>query len=246
MTARSARASIGRVRNDDLELLDDSVDDFVFEPNGWDMAVEIGLRLELELDREALDELADAVLVWADEPVLERLTDAAFPRVWNEELEAGVREGLERLATRSDWRVPVTAALAELDRDPPSAEVAREVVRHLAMQVGQVGTPFFFCLDCIDELVKHAPPDDRRSIAIEAAVATVRNATGVEGTPAQRAAVRAQLGRLGELGRDSVRSLAAELRLIAAEPLPQSPDDDDVWEVVYARLIAETLRPELN
>src|SRR3954454_24838551 len=219
MTGRSAAASIARVRNDDLELLDDSVDDdFVFEPNGWDLAVEIGLRLELEPDREALDELADAVLVWADEPVIERLTVAAFPRVWNEELEAAVREGLERLAARDEWRGAVAVALAQLDRDPPSAEVAREGVRHLAMQVGQVGTPFFFCLDCIDEVVKHAPPGDRRSVAIEAAVATVRNATGVEGTEAQRAAVRAQLGRLGELGRDSVRSLAAELRLIATEP----------------------------
>ena len=72
------------------------------------------------------------------------------------------------------------------------------------------------------------------------------NTDGLEGTPAQRVAVRVQLGRLGELGRDSLRSLAAEVRLIAAEPLPERPEDDDVWGVVHAQLVAELVRPELN
>ena len=58
--------------------------------------------------------------------------------------------------------------------------------------------------------------------------------------------MRARLGRLGELGCDSLRALAAELRVIAAEPLPALPEDDDVWAVVYERLVADRVRADLN
>ena len=227
----------------DLNLLDD----FVFEPNGWDMANDIGILVDPETDREALDELADAMLVWADEPVLERLTAEALDRIWSAELQAMVREGLLRLGERAEWAVGVAAALAEFDCNPVGAEVSREVVRHLAMQLGQEDTPFFFCLDCLDDAISEASLEARRALAVRAAVVAVRNAGGrLDGSPAQRAAVRARLGRLGELGCDSLRALAAELRVIAAEPLPALPEDDDVWAVVYERLVADRVRADLN
>jgi hypothetical protein len=230
------------VSEPDLDLLDD----FVFEPNGWDLATELGLRIDLGSDREALDELADAMLVWADEPVLERLTDESLPRIWTDELQEMIREGLLRLSVREEWQAGVAAALAEFDHDPRGAEVSREVVRHLAMQLSHEGTPFLFCLDCLDDSIAEAPDGARRALALRAALVTVRNADGLAGTSIQRRAVRAQLGRLGELGRDSLRSLAAELRSIAAEPLPDAAEDDDAWAVVYAALVGKAVRPELN
>lgn len=81
----------------DLDLLDD----FVFEPNGWDMATDMWIRVDPQTDREALDELADAMLVWADEPVLERLTDDALDRIWDDELQTMIRAGLVRLSRRN-------------------------------------------------------------------------------------------------------------------------------------------------
>ena len=80
----------------DLDLLDDSFDDFVFEPNGWDMATDMSIRVDPETDREPLPELADAMLVWADEPVLERLTDEAIGRIWDDELQGMIHDGLQR------------------------------------------------------------------------------------------------------------------------------------------------------
>ena len=230
----------------DLDLLDDSFDDFVFEPNGWDMATDMWIRVDPETDREPLEELADAMLVWADEPVLERLTDEAIGRIWDDELQGMIHDGLQRLIVRDEWQAGVADALAEFDRDPRGAEVSREVVRHLAMQLGQNDLPLFFCLDCLDDAIAEAPGAEHRSLALRAAVVAARNVGGLDGSAAQRRVVRERLGRLGEFGRDSLRSLAAELRSIAAEPLPEFAEDDDVWEVVYARLIVEAVRPELN
>ncbi|HUZ81926.1 MAG TPA: hypothetical protein VMU73_06735 [Gaiellaceae bacterium] len=224
----------------------DWLDDVVFEPNGWDMAVDMRIRVDPETDREALDELADAMLVWADEPVLERLTDEALDRIWDDRLQQLIRDGLMRLSVREEWHAGVAAALAEFDRNPRGAEVSREVVRHLAMQLGQADTPFLFCLDCLDHAISEAPADERRALALRAAIVAARNAAGLDGSPAQRRAVRARLGRLGELGRDSLSALAAELCAIAAEPLSPRAEEDDVWAVVYAQLLAEAVRPELN
>src|SRR5437899_3301128 len=134
MTTRGSAASIELVSEHDLDLLDDSFDDFVFEPNGWDMATDMWIRVDPETDREPLEELADAMLVWADEPVLERLTDEALGRIWDDELQGMIYDGLQRLIVRDEWQAGVGAALAEFDRDPRGAEVSREVVRHLAMR----------------------------------------------------------------------------------------------------------------
>jgi hypothetical protein len=233
--------------DDEPRLLDDDfLDDFVFEPSAWDMAMAIGVGVDPETDRDALDELADAMLVWQHGVELERLTDAAVERLWNDDLHRSIRDGLVRLGEKDDWRAGVDAALAAFEREPRAAEITREVVRYLALQLGQEDTPVFFCLDCLDDAVSAAPRGARRRIAARVAIVAARNAGGREGTHEQRRAVRDRLGRLGELGRTSMPSLAAELRALAAEPLPRRPEDDDVWSVAYAALHAEEVRPELN
>jgi hypothetical protein len=239
------------------------LDEFEFEPNGWDFAVEIGIGAD-ESDRAALGDLPDAMRVWADEDELERLTDDVMPSIWNAELASRVREGIMRLGAKDAWRAGAERALEEFDRDPPRSEVAREVVRHLAMQLSFDDCSSFFCLDCLDIAVSAAEPADRRALAVRAAavastsavipaaeLAVARGAVHRSpvlrlGTRDRRIAVRTRLRRLGELGRASIPHLAAELRAIGAEPVPASAADDDVWEVACTHLLNAEVRPELN
>ena len=75
-----------------------------WDPTDWDLAMAIALGVEPDSDREALDELADAMLVWADEEA-DRLTPAAVERLWDDELESDIRRGLVRVAgLGADWR----------------------------------------------------------------------------------------------------------------------------------------------
>ena len=246
----------------DVELL---LEDFVFEPNAWDFAVDMGIGVDPETDPPALDELADAMLVWAEGPELERLTDEAVERIWDDELAGMVRAGIVRLSACEGWEQGAAAVLAEFDRDPPRSEVAREVVRHLAMQVGSNDHPVFFCFCCIEEMVVRAEPAERRAHAARVAIVAKRNA-GVPvaeiqealagaarcppaerlGTVERRAAVRTRLGRLGELGTESMPDLAVELKKLAAEPLPEHAADDDVWQEACVHLLAEVGRPDRN
>jgi len=251
----------GFVDDGDLDLLDD----FVFEPTAWDLATAIGLGVEADDDRAALDELADAMLMWANGPEVERLTTDALDRLWENELEQLIREGLVRLAADDGWEQGAATALAEFDRSPRDADVSREVVRHLAMQLGSNDHPVFFCLLCISDTLAHIEPAGRRELACRVAIVARRNAAVSEaevrealagfascapaerlGTVERRQAVRARLGRLGAVGRDSMPVLAAELRAIADETLPERVEDDDVWAVVCTALLADVARPERN
>jgi len=246
------------------DLVDRLDDEFVFEPTAWDLAFALGMRVEAENDRLALDELADAMLVWMDDgPELERLTSEAMSVLWTRELENNVREGLLLLRRKDEWRSGAEAALTEFDRDPRRAEVTKEVVRHLALDLANEDTPFLFCVHCLDEQLGNARLEERRAIAVQAAVVARRNAAVPRnhlqaqvarlgrasdglGTTERRLAVRTRLGRLATFGRGSVPRLAAELRAIADEPLPADPAEDDAWQVVRAHLLAEVAMPELN
>ncbi len=242
-------------------LVDD--DDFVFEPTTWDLAFRIGVRLDAKADRAALAELADAMLVWMpDGPELERLTSAAMDTVWTDEIRVDVREGLVELTDEDEWRAAAESALLELDRNPRAADIAREVTRSLAMELGQEDSPVFFCVLCLDLAVEAAPRPERRALALEAAVlarrdaavprnrvaAALRTPHPVEhlATHERRLAIRRRLGRIGSLGRTSLPSLAPELRALADEPLPATAGEDDVWAVVVAALLEEVAQPALN
>lgn len=250
---------MARMHDGTCELLDD--EEFRFEPTAWDLAVAIGIRAEPENDRGALDELADAMLVWmADGPELDRLTSEAMSAMWTRQLETMVREGLVSLCRDEEWRSGAEAALAELDLDPRTAQVSREVVRHLALDLANHDTPFPFCLHCLEEHVRNAPPEERRAIAVQAAVVACRDAAvprnrgesrvAAPGRPVatqeRRLAVRRRLGRIARFGRTSIPALAGELQAIAGEPPPDDADTDDVWQVVVTFLLAEVAMPELN
>lgn len=243
--------------------MDDPLDDFVFEPAAWDLAAVIRLQPDPDTDRPALDDLADAMLVWAEGPEVERLTDEAVARIWSEELAREIREGLERLSTTGDeWAPAASVALGELEASKECAPITRAVVQHIAMKLGHLDAHSFFCLCCIDEAVANAHQGARREVALQAAVVARRNVgagrneiqealagwSPVEhlATDARRKAVRQRLGRLGHLGRESISRLANELRVVGNEPLPMRPQDDDVWCAVCTALLADVARPELN
>jgi hypothetical protein len=232
---------------------------FVFEPQPWDIASAVGLDSESCAE---LDELADAMLMWAQGDEAEELTTAAIDAIWSAELEQQVRDGIARAAEfGEDWRSGVRRAAAEFDRAPRRSAVTRAAVQHLAWEIGQDGAPPLFCLCCIDEAVAHAPPGERRQRAREVAILGVREAAvpldeikaafsasapGRLATDERRLAVRNRLGRLGRYGRNSLRHLAEELDRIASEPLPVDPAQDDVWEVVAHALLARLAQPALN
>jgi hypothetical protein len=236
-----------------------------WDPTPWDLASAIRIGVDLEKDRAALDELADAMLVWADTQA-DRLTPAAVARLLDDELEAEIRSGLERVAELGDdWARSAAAALAEFQRDPRAAAITQAVVQELAQEISSRDHPWFFCTGCLEEGLSHAPAESRREMARQAAIVARRNADVPEaelaaalgravieppidrlGTRERRAAVRARLGRIGSLAEQSMPVLAAELRLIGDEPLSPRAADDDVWAVVCEALLADVARPELN
>jgi hypothetical protein len=243
----------------------DLLDGYVFEPTAWDLAFTIGIGVDPETDRDALDELADAMLMWAPEPILEQLTTPALDALWDDEIEQWTREGLARLSAKDGWEQAAASALATIELAPRASEVSREVIRCLAMQLGGADHPVFFCLDCLNESLADVVGPSRRALARRAAVVARRNAAVPDeelraaiaqvtthsplerlGTAERRAAVRARLGRLGELGRESMPALAAELCTLAVEPLPARAEDDVVWEEVCTLLLAGVARPDLN
>jgi hypothetical protein len=246
------------------ELLLD--DDSCFPPSAWDLAMAIGLEAD-EDDRTALDALTDAMLVWAEGPEVERITDHAVERIWTLELAAGIRGGLLRVAAHEEegWRTAGRDALTQFDRSPQKSEVARAVVQRLAMQLSQSDHSPFFCASCLDDAVAAAPREARRSLALQIATVARRDADisdgelrltvaeavsrpAVErlGTAERRAAVRARLGRIGSLGGRSIPALAAELQAIAHESLPSRPEEDDVWSAVCEELLVDVAQPDYN
>src|SRR3954451_3938067 len=148
----------------------DLLDDFVFAPTAWDLAFSLGIGVDPETDPPALDELADAMLMWAPEPMLERLTRPALDRLWDDELAGMIRAGLEQLAARDGWEQAAAAALRQFDLAPQEAAVTREVIRCLAMQVGGDDQPPFFCLDCLEDSAARVAPWELRALARRAAL----------------------------------------------------------------------------
>jgi len=133
------------------------------------------------------------------------------------------------------------------------------------MQLGSADHFFLFFLDCLDCAVSDTPPQERRALAVRAAILGARDAAVPDdelraaladtlldsptvrlATVARREAVRARLGRIGRLGAKSMPLLAAELRKVAAEPLPECAADDDVWQVACAHLLEQGARPAMN
>ncbi|HVU76704.1 MAG TPA: hypothetical protein VHC67_03915 [Gaiellaceae bacterium] len=210
----------------------------LFAPTAWDLAVAMGIGVDAEADRQALTDLADAMLVGLDGPELERLAERAIGELWSDELEEAIGEALAELRTSDGWEEAVGAAEGELRRDGCRAEVCREVACHLAMQLGQEDLPEpFFCLHCFEEAAARETGPRRRAVAAEASAIAFRDA---DCSFAARSAARTRLARLAELGRRALPVLAAEWRSMIAAPTPLEPEADEVWHASRARARASS------
>jgi hypothetical protein len=242
---------------------DDDFDDrYVFVPSGWDVAMVFALDLRPATGCGVLGELADAMVMWAEGEEAEELTTRTVEALWSEGFEEQIRAGIACAGELGDdWQRAADAAAAEFEAAPRASAVTRAALQQFAWAFGHEGAPPLFCLCCIDEAVAHAPPEDRRQRALPAAALAVRDAAvpddevalalascapGRLATNERRQAVRSRLGRLARYGHGSLPALAAELELIAAEPLPVDPALDDVWEVVAHTLLAELAQPAWN
>jgi hypothetical protein len=238
-----------------------------FPVTAWDLASAMNLEPD-PADREALAELADAMLVWADDATVLPLTDAAVGRLWTVELSDCISDVLREVAAESkeeDWRTAAQQAIHELERVGRRSEIARAVVERFAQEFGHEGVPWTFCIDCLEGEAANSPPEARRAVALRSAVVCGQGdddltrelrrelgrsspTTALErlGTPARRAAARGRLGRIASLGAQSVPTLAGELARIAAEPLPEHAADDEVWCAVCEEVLASSIRADLN
>ena len=215
-------------------------------------------------DRPALDELGDAMLIWASDDVVDRLMPAALDAVWDAELEQDIRKGLDRVGARSDWGGSVEAARADLDARGRDSAIARAIVQDIAREIGREGVSTFFCACCLEESIEHAAPEERRRIAcrvaevgardvgigadeLRAALGTLSTAglARALATEERRTGLRARLARIARLGASSSPELARELEALLREPPPVDPADDPLWAALCASLVRH-LHPDLN
>ena len=237
------------------ELDDDAV--------GW-LAVGIGLEHGPEDRRPEVEELGDALLVFADADTIQRLTPAAVDAVWNAELEGMIRDGLAVATAGGGWEGEPEVAVRELDERGKESAIAHAVVQQLAQDVAREGLDPFFCFDCLEEAVTRAEPAERRHRASQAAVvgareveidvdelrAAMRAPSGVLlartlATNERREVVRARLRSIVRVGEASMPEIARELRLLLDEPMPEDAARDPLWTALCGSLVRR-LEPALN
>ncbi len=246
----------------------------VFADNftAWCLAMALELDVDLHEPGPAYGELGDALLVWAADDEIEALSARVLDVVWCPELEEAVRRPLRRLGDGArHWRRDVLLALDDLGRRGRASEIAHAVVQRLALEDAQADHDPLVCLCCIEERLDDKPPGERRSVVLAAAALACRDAAVPEaevrealrgsvvpvlnggdarfvrrlGLEERRLAVRARMGRLARLGRESMPALSLELEAILAEPMPDDPAHDELWREVCRALVQE-LGPDLN
>jgi hypothetical protein len=236
---------------------------------GNDVARELALLAPLEWsesDRALLAPLVDATLVWADDEVLRRIAAPIVAAMWSDDLRHDIERALDRASVRHTRLArKVDAAYADLAAGPEGSRLALAVVEQAAVELALEEQGLVYCLLCVHDQLVRAPAGDRRHLArtvariatraaavpadeVRAAVSSAAvhggDAALALATDERRRAVRAWLGRLAELGAESVGAHALELRALAAEPLPAAVDDE-VWRETVAGL-AERSAPGWN
>ena len=113
-----------------------------------DLALAIHARWVFDVPPAELDELADAVLAWADEAELEVILTRAVERCWGPTLEDDLREALNELAaTTPSCSHRARSAAADLDALHGASELARAFVLQCATQYTPM-TAFPSCFAC--------------------------------------------------------------------------------------------------
>ena len=211
-------------------------------------ALATGLRFEWdEADRELLAPLIDATIMRAGAEQLEQIAAPLVDALWDA-VRPLIAETLVEDAKRDDFvSAALDDALADLELGPARSRLASNVVQQAALDLAD-GTFFLEdCLDCIECGLEHAWPARRPELVARAAAALALHRDpdyGVERPDdVDRAAARARVRALAELGRDSLPRLATALAELAAEQLPPVGRDGVVQAVMKRHRAA---RAQLN
>jgi len=233
-----------------------------------DLALQLSVRWIFDVPPEALEELADAVLAWTDEPELDDLLDRAVSSAFSPALEQDLREALDELADAApSCRHHARAAVADLDASHAASELVRAFVLQCAAQYAHDGLPVMFCLCCIEEGLKQREPAQRRILALEVARVAVRDVDLPEdevaaafracaltprelprrlATDARCEAMRRRIGRIAALSARSLPLLSRELRRALGQSKHAAPADDELWAALCRAVAEDVAAPELN
>lgn len=230
-----------------------------------DLAMCVGLVWS-DTDIELLAPLVDAAIVWAEDEQLERIATPIVEALWEDELREDIERALDKSAESSPHiRKAVRAARKDLAAGPRGSRLARAFLEQAAFELAFAEQEPVHCMLCVEDGLRATPPGERRPLALRvariasrvaavpepelrAAVANAafgkgpEDAAPVVATDARRQAVREWLLRLADLGSRSVPTLAAELRVLVAGPLPPAPQDE-VWRETVAGLISKLVEP---
>jgi hypothetical protein len=228
-----------------------------------DAARDLALCVPLEWSEpeiELLAPLVDAVIVWADDDVIERIATPIAEELWQGSLRDDIETALADTAVTSPHvRKRLRKARKDLAAGPREGRIARAFLTQGAVQLAFREQEPIHCILCVQDVLTASAPCNRRSVALRvarmaqraaavpdaelrAAVATASFVSGrgdvavVLATDERRRAVRVWLLRLAELGSTSIPTLAAELRALVDEPFP-AVADDELWHETVAGLI---------
>ncbi|HEY3541023.1 MAG TPA: hypothetical protein VGK79_00645 [Gaiellaceae bacterium] len=211
-------------------------------------ALAAGIHYEWTDDeRELLAPLIDATIMRVD---CERLDEIARPFVdalWDE-LRSLVGDTLREQAMKSDFvRESLEDAVADLELGPRRSRLASAVIQQAAVDLADHEFFLESCLDCIEAGLEHAWPAPRPELVGRAAAALALHRDPDYGAERpddrERAATRARVRALAELGRESLPRLAPALAQLADEPLPPVGKDGVLQAVLKRRRAA---RAHLN
>jgi len=232
-----------------------------------DLALQIHMRWDFDdVAPGVLDELADAVLAWTEEPELEEIVTRAVAHCWSPALEQDLRDSLSGLADASPGcRHRARLALADLELSHGLSELARAFVLQCAVQYAHDG--LLICLCCIEEGLVHLEPARGRSAALDVARVAARDVDLPEAevksalresalnprrlperlaTDARREAMRRRIGRIAALSARSLPLVSRELRRALEQSRQAAPADDELWATLCRAVAGDVTLPEFK
>jgi hypothetical protein len=229
------------------------------------LAFEIFARWTFDIPPRDLDELADAVLAWTDEPELEAVVSRAVAQVLGPELEQDLRESLEELAEAAPaCRRSAQSALSDLGLRRDRSDIVCAFVLQCATQQAHDDLPLMFCLCCVEEGLAHGGdfdsaltvarvavrdvdiPEDELAAALHRCMPDPRRLPPLLATDARRAAMRGRIGRIAALGRRSLPILSGLLCEAVSQSELAGSADDKLWAALCRELARDIASPELN
>jgi hypothetical protein len=219
----------------------------------------VGLQWE-DADRQVLEPLVDAALVWAFPDQLAQIALPIVETLWEDELREDIERALDDASSQHDEVACLAAdAKADLAAGPRRSRLARAIVEQGAFELAGTDMLPMHCLLCLEEHVAAAPVAERTRLALRVAqlarrvldvpsteVSAALSVAAVQrgdvavalATDQRRSVVRQWLARLAELGAYSIPTVA-EVLAAAVTDVPVDAANDPVWREAVIGLTAE-------